>query len=502
MRLFPSFEQFAEVYAKGLPQVVYTKVIADLETPVSAFLKLHEAGNFGFLLESVHGGEARGRYSVLGFEPDLIFTAHGSNLSVNRCGVISETTGNPLDLLKTLADESALTLSEGLPPMVGGLFGFCGYEIVHFMEELPEMKPRAIDIPDAVFFRPSVMLIFDAVKDEIFIVCPIRPSGLSHEGHQTAAQEAYDNAVDCIASVASRLNKQLMGHKAYDGEASGKVDFTPATTQTQFYEKIDRAKEHIAAGDIFQVVLSQRFVADYYLPPFAFYRSLRHMNPSPFLFFLDMKDFVLAGSSPEILVRLRSGVVTIRPIAGTRKRGANEAEDKALAEDLLADPKELSEHLMLLDLGRNDVGRVAKGGSVKVTEHMKVEYYSHVMHIVSNVEGEMLDDLDAMDALSAGFPAGTVSGAPKIRAMEIINNLEDEAREFYAGCVGYIGRNSSGPVLDTCITLRTALIKNNRIYVQAGAGIVADSVNESEHNECVNKVRALIRAAEEAERFV
>ncbi|HVI51839.1 MAG TPA: anthranilate synthase component I [Candidatus Sulfotelmatobacter sp.] len=496
------FDSFRSRYEAGQAQVVWTDLVADLETPVSAMLKLAEGRPNSFLLESVEGGAIRGRYSFIGLKPDLIWRCHGNFAEINRqarfdpnafapCPIAVEK--GALASLRAVVDETRLELPEHLPPMAAGLVGYMGYDTIRLVERLPDNNPDNLGIPDGVFVRPTIMAIFDNVNDKVTIVTPVRPA----EG--VSARAAYAQAQERLADVVADFERPLpYGRNASDAE----LDMPEATanmTPEQFKDMVAKAKEYILAGDIFQVVLSQRLSMPFKLPPFALYRALRRTNPSPFLFFLDFSGFSLVGSSPEILVRLRDGTVTIRPIAGTRKRGANEAEDKALAADLLADPKELAEHLMLLDLGRNDVGRVAEIGTVTVTEKMIIELYSHVMHIVSNVEGKLdTKHHDAMDALFAGFPAGTVSGAPKVRAMEIIDELEPERRSFYAGCIGYFAANGS---LDTCIALRTALVKDGVITVQAGAGIVADSVPESEHQECWNKARAVIRAAEEAVRF-
>jgi anthranilate synthase component 1 len=376
--------------------------------------------------------------------------------------------------------------------MAAGLFGYLGYDMVRLMEELGPSKPDPIGIPDAMLVRPGLVVVFDTVEDTLTIVTPVRPeAGLP-------AKLALSRAVDRLSAVIDDLDRPL-DKEASDGSAATlDVAANSNTAPNEFEAMVRRAKEYIFAGDIFQVVLSQRFEAPFALPALALYRALRRVNPAPFLYYLDYGGFAVAGSSPEILVRVRDGTVTVRPIAGTRSRGATPHEDKALEDELLADPKERAEHLMLLDLGRNDVGRVAAIGTVRVTDQFYIERYSQVMHIVSNVEGRLDPRRDALDALAAGFPAGTVSGAPKVRAMEIIDELEKEKRGIYAGCVGYF---SAGGEMDTCIVLRTALVKDGVMYVQAGAGIVADSDPAFEQQECVNKAKALFRAAEEARRF-
>jgi anthranilate synthase component 1 len=497
MQIEPSENAFAERYARGQAQVVWTTLVADLETPVSAFLKLGGGKANSFLLESVEGGAVRGRHSIIGIEPDLIWRSNGRAAQVNRTArtkpdAFTPCPEAPLDALRALIAESRIELPDSLPPMAAGVFGYLGYDMVRLMENLPAPNPDPIGIPDAVLVRPTIIVVFDAVKDSITIVTPVRPeSGVD-------AKTALNRAVERLSGVVDSLDRPLDKSLAeYD---EGPLDVPPKsnTTAAEYKAMVLRAKEYIAAGDAFQIVLAQRFEAPFTLPPFSLYRALRRTNPSPYLYFLDLGGFAIAGSSPEILVKVGGETVTIRPIAGTRARGATPHEDKALEAELLADPKERAEHLMLLDLGRNDVGRVAQTGTVTVTDQYFVERYSHVMHIVSNVEGKLRPDCDALDALAAGFPAGTVSGAPKVRAMQIIDELEKEKRGLYAGCVGYF---SAVGEMDTCIVLRTALVKDGTMYVQAGAGVVADSNPESEQQECVNKAKALFRAAEEARRF-
>jgi anthranilate synthase component 1 len=497
MQIEPSEQAFAERYARGEAQVVWTTLVADLETPVSAFLKLGDGKPMSFLLESVEGGAVRGRYSIIGLEPDLIWRANGGKAEINRAArskpdAFMPVAEPPLSALRSLIAESRVALPENLPPMAAGVFGYLGYDMVRLMEELPAAKPDPIGVPDAIMVRPTLIVVFDAVKDSIIVVTPVRPeTGVD-------AKTALARAAERLSGIVDALDRPL--DKSLSEYTEGPVD-VPAqsnTTPAEYKAIVARAKEYIAAGDAFQIVLAQRFEAPFTLPPFSLYRALRRINPAPFLYFLDFGSFAVAGSSPEILVRVRDDVVTIRPIAGTRPRGLTPHEDKALEEELLADPKECAEHLMLLDLGRNDVGRVTSIGSVTVTDKFFIERYSQVMHIVSNVEGRLDPKHDALDALAAGFPAGTVSGAPKVRAMEIIDELEKEKRGLYAGCVGYF---SAAGEMDTCIVLRTALIKDGKMYVQAGAGIVADSNPDAEQQECINKAKALFRAAEEARRF-
>jgi anthranilate synthase component 1 len=497
MQIEPSESAFAEAYGRGQAQVVWCTLVADLETPVSAFLKLGGGKQMSFLLESVEGGAVRGRYSIIGLDPDLIWRAQGAKAEVNvnaraKPDAFSPCGEPPLAALRSLIAQSRIALPETLPPMAAGVFGYLGYDMVRLMEELPPPNADPIGIPDAVLVRPTIIVVFDAVKDAITVVTPVRPErGVDAK---TALTRAVERLMAVVDSLDRPLDKSLVEYDA------GPLDVPPKsnTTAADYKAMVAKAKDYIAAGDAFQIVLAQRFEAPFTLPPFSLYRALRRTNPSPYLYFLDFGDFAVAGSSPEILVKVSGDTVTIRPIAGTRARGLTPHEDKALEEELLADPKERAEHLMLLDLGRNDVGRVARIGTVKVTDQFFVERYSHVMHIVSNVEGKMRPDRDALDALAAGFPAGTVSGAPKVRAMQIIDELEKEKRGLYAGAVGYF---SAAGEMDTCIVLRTALVKDGKMYVQAGAGIVADSNPDSEQQECVNKAKALFRAAEEARRF-
>jgi anthranilate synthase component 1 len=497
MQIEPAEDAFALRHGRGEAQVVWTTLVADLETPVSTFLKVAGSRANSFLFESVEGGATRGRYSMIGLEPDLIWRSNGARAEINRsarhkAGAFVACADPPLASLRALIAESRIALPERLPPPSAGLFGYLGYDMVRLMEELPPAKPDPIGIDDAVMIRPTVVIVFDAVLDTITLVTPVRPeAGVS-------AAAAYARATERLSAIVDALDRPLDKEAASDIAGPLTVPPSSNTEPTEFKQMVVRAKEYIAAGDIFQVVLSQRFEAPFTLSPFALYRALRRVNPAPFLFFLDFGGFAISGSSPEILVRVRGGTVTVRPIAGTRHRGETLHEDKALEDELLADPKERAEHLMLLDLGRNDVGRVSEIGSVKVTDQFFVERYSHVMHIVSNVEGKLGARHDSVDALAAGFPAGTVSGAPKVRAMEIIDELEKEKRGLYAGSVGYF---SAAGEMDTCIVLRTALVKDGVMYVQAGAGIVADSTPDFEQQECVNKAKALFRAAEEARRF-
>ena len=494
----PDFDAFRATYEAGRPSLIEIALVADLETPVAAFLKLR-ARHPGpaFLLESVEGGAVRGRYSMIGLDPDLIWRCRDSAAALARQPDLTRFEGDerhPLASLRALIAESAIgaDADRDLPPMAAGLFGYLGYDMVRSMERLPTPNPDPLGVPDAILMRPSLMVVFDSIRDVITVVTPVRPA----EG--VTARAAYEAALARIDGVAAALEGPLPIEARIDLSTVAAPEPVSNTTPDEFAAMVARAKEYIVAGDVFQVVLSQRFEAPFTLPAFALYRSLRRTNPAPFLCYLDFDAFQIVCSSPEILVRVREGTVTVRPIAGTRRRGATPAEDRALAEELLADPKERAEHLMLLDLGRNDAGRVSRIGTVRVTDQFFIERYSQVMHIVSNVEGDLDPRHDPLDALAAGFPAGTVSGAPKVRAMEIIDELEKQKRGPYAGCIGYFG---AGGEMDTCIVLRTAVVKDGRMHVQAGAGIVYDSDPASEQQECVNKAKALFRAAEEAVRF-
>ena len=482
----PIYPDKAQAGKTTAPQLIYARVINDLDTPVSAYMKVAKGKPYAFLFESVQGGEQRGRYSFFGFGPDLIWRAFGDTSEVSRSGsAFTPCEGKPLDALRAIQAESAFDLPEDIPPMAAGLFGYLGYDMIRQVEALPADNADPIKTPDAIMVRPQIVCIFDQVAQEIIIASPLFDSG------------SYE---DCAARIRSVIRDLTLPINAAPAREIDTPSLTPkfGTTLESFSKRVKAAKDYILAGDIFQVVIGQRFEAKLPASPFALYRSLRRMNPSPFLYFLDFEDHQIIGSSPEILVRLRGGVVTIRPIAGTRPRGKTAAEDLQHEKDLLADPKECAEHLMLLDLGRNDVGRVSKAGTVRVTERFTIERYSHVMHIVSNVEGDVLDEHDAISALFAGFPAGTVSGAPKVRAMEIIDELEDEKRGIYAGAVGYISSNGD---MDTAIALRTGIVKDGILHVRAGAGIVMDSVPKSEFEETQHKAAALFRAAEQSVKF-
>ena len=477
----------------GRPALVWRRLVADSDTPVGAARRLIEPGRGDFLLESVEGGEVRGRYSLLGLDPDLVFRASASAAEVNRSwrtdrDAFAPCTGDAMAELRALADACRIDVPEALPPALACLVGYFGYETIGLVEKLPRAEPSELALPDMLFVRPTIILVFDGLTDELFCIAPI------WEASDPAA--AIERAGERIDETLRALTRPRPP-EPHLSSAGSELELAPVMAEADYKAMVAQAKDYIVAGDIFQVVLAQRFTCPFALPPLELYRSLRRVNPSPFLYFLDLPGFAIVGSSPEILVRVRDGEVTIRPIAGTRPRGATPAEDRDNEASLLADAKERAEHLMLLDLGRNDVGRVAAAGTVEVTDSFTIERYSHVMHIVSNVIGQLAGNKDALDALFAGFPAGTVSGAPKIRACEIIAELEPETRGAYAGGVGYFAPDGS---VDSCIVLRTAVVKDGTMHVQAGAGIVADSDPDYEYAECRAKAGALIAAAREAVR--
>ncbi len=497
MALTPDFDSFASAYSAGENQIVYTRLAADLDTPVSLMLKLTGAAENGFVLESVTGGEVRGRYSIIGMKPDLAWRCRGATSAVNRAArydpdAFEDMPGNPLDALRALIAESRITLPDDLPQAAAGLFGYLGYDMIRLVEHLPDVNPDPLGLPDAVMLRPSVIAVLDGVKGEVTIVSPAWVA----EGQ--SARAAYAQAAERVMDAVRDLERAMPATSRNLGDASEPAQPVSNFTRAEYHAAVEKARDYIRAGDIFQVVPSQRWSQGFAQPPFSLYRSLRRTNPSPFMFYFNFGGFHVVGASPEILVRVFDNEVTIRPVAGTRRRGATPEEDRALEADLLADEKELAEHLMLLDLGRNDVGRVAKIGTVRPTEEFIVERYSHVMHIVSNVVGELRDDCDALDAFFAGMPAGTVSGAPKVRAMQIIDELEPEKRGLYGGGVGYF---SAGGDMDMCIALRTAVIKDETLYIQAGGGVVYDSDAEAEFMETVHKSNAIRRAADDAARF-
>jgi len=470
----------------GPPSLVIRRRVDDTESPVSALLKLNPMSQGLVLFESVVGGETRGRYSFIGMAPDLWWRVRDGKAETSLTADFRETTETSTDVMAALRgfiDACKVDGMDGLPPMAAGAFGYLGYDMVRHVERLPEPKPDPNGVPEAMLMRPGVVLIFDGVRQEIILAAPARSGAKA--------------ANDLLDRIEETLDQPMPPSRPSDAPVE-KINFASNTTKARYLEMVEKAKSYIHAGDIFQVVPSQRFSAPFERSPFAFYRALRRLNPSPFMFYVNFGEFQVSGSSPEILVRVRKGVVTVRPIAGTLPRGATPELDEANAQKLISDPKERAEHLMLLDLGRNDVGRVAARGTVEVTESFTIERYSHVMHIVSNVQGVLKDGEDMVSALAAGFPAGTTSGAPKIRAMEIITELEPHARGVYAGGVGYFG---AGGDMDTCIALRTAVFKGGKIHVQAGGGVVFDSNPESEFMETVHKASALFRAAEEAARY-
>ncbi len=492
----PGLDEFTAAFKAGKNQVVWARIVADLDTPVSLMLKLTQGRKDSFILESVTGGEVRGRYSIIGMKPDLVWQCHGDKARLNRQARYDETAfvdepTDPLTSLRALLAESAIELPEGLPPMAAGLFGFLGYDMIRLVEHLPDINPDPLGLPDAVMQRPSVVVVVDGVKGEVTVISPAwANSGLE-------ARAAYAQAAERVADALRELDRPAVAGISTVAEGTS-AEPVSNMSKAEYFAMVEKARDYIRAGDIFQVVPSQRWKQAFTLPPFTLYRALRRTNPSPYMFYFNFGKYQIVGASPEILVQVKGAQVTIRPIAGTRPRGASEAEDQALEKDLLNDPKERAEHLMLLDLGRNDVGRVAKTGTVNPNEQFIIERYSHVMHIVSNVVGELSDEHDALSALLAGLPAGTVSGAPKVRAMQIIDELESEKRGVYGGGFGYFSANGD---MDICIALRTAVIKDQMLYVQAGGGVVYDSDPEAEYQETINKSKALKQAAIEAALF-
>ncbi|HET6514881.1 MAG TPA: anthranilate synthase component I [Thermodesulfovibrionales bacterium] len=489
----PDLSEFKRLSGEGNLIPVYREILADMDTPVSAFLKI--GGNPSFLLESVVGGEKWARYSFIGSNPLKVIRGWGRKIEIRETGrrpVVLEAE-DPLAVLKKELSRYKPVSVQGLPRFSGGLVGYMGYDMVRFFEKIPDMKRPGTDLPDMFFMLTDTMLIFDSLKQKIKIVSNVHVDG---KGSQKAYREAVEK-IDNLTEKLTRPRTRYLKQETHRRSPRQKRFTSNFRTREAFEDAVARAKEYIAAGDIFQVVLSQRFERTSHRDPFDVYRALRVVNPSPYMYFINTGDAEIVGSSPEVLVRLEGSKVVLRPIAGTRKRGETEAEDEALEEELKRDPKEIAEHIMLVDLGRNDVGRVAQKGSVEVTELMAIERYSHVMHMVSNVEGELEDGLDAFDVLRASFPAGTVTGAPKVRAMEIIEELEPTRRGPYAGAVGYFSYSGN---MDTCITIRTLIARANKISVQAGAGIVADSSPEKEYAETVNKAMGMMEAVDIAER--
>ncbi len=494
-RIFsPDRLQFASDMKKNRLIPVSTLIVADLDTPLTLFSKVADGRNHAFLFESMEGGEKWGRFSFIGYDPLVTFTSTGDSVTIKEMhggGSSRILTANPLAALKSLVTEIGAAEYDHLPRFCGGAVGFLGYDMVRFMEDLPDDRP-ATKLPDSAFMVPKIVLVHDSFKQTVTIVCWVLTAGGDGD-------TLYEGALALINEVIATIKQPVapaLFQESDEGCAAPHV-FKANMDKRQFTTMVERAKEYILAGDIIQVVLSQRFHAQTQLPPLVLYRALRHINPSPYLFYLRLGDVIQIGSSPEILVRKDGCNIELRPIAGTRRRGMTAEEDAALEKELLADPKETAEHLMLVDLGRNDVGRVAKGGSVRVEDLLVIERYSHVMHIVSGVHGEIADGKDQFDVMAACFPAGTVSGAPKIRAMQIIDELEPDKRGAYAGSVGYFGFSGN---MDFCITIRTFVMHGENLWIQAGAGIVADSQPDKEFEETVNKSLALRRAVELAEK--
>jgi anthranilate synthase component 1 len=488
--LYPVFDQFKRLTKQGNLIPIYQEILADMETPVSALMKLR-AKTHCFLLESVEGGEKWGRYTFLGFDPHCIFTVRKEDVLIKQNGEMrtQKHGGNPLALLKEILFSYRPVPVEGLPRFYGGAVGFLSYDMVRYFEQLPDQATKDLLIDDAVFLITDALMIFDNVRHTIKVVACALTEG------RDDLKAVYDEAVERIGRMIELIKapaaKTELPHRVKD-DAPPRSNMQPEA----FKAMVRRAKEYIVAGDVIQVVLSQRFQREHRTDPIDLYRALRYINPSPYLFFLKLDSLILIGSSPEVTVRLEEGVAELRPIAGTRRRGKNEQEDRHLSDELLQDPKERAEHVMLVDLGRNDLGRIARIGSVQVSQYMVVERYSHVMHLVSHVQSQLLPGKDAFDVLRATFPAGTLSGAPKIRAMEIIDELEPSRRGPYGGAVGYFSYTGN---MDFCITIRTMVIQDGSIYIQAGAGIVADSDPEAEYQETVNKAMGMMQAVDMAD---
>ena len=506
--LYPDLEEFKSLSSKGNLVPVYKEILADMDTPVSAYLKL--GGSPSFLLESVVGGEKWARYSFLGSRPSKVIRSWGQRVEIkdDKKRIRRFEVEDPLELIKKEVTAYTPVDVKGLPRFYGGLVGYIGYDMVRFFERIPDQKRPGLDLPDMFFMVTDTMLIFDSLKQKIKIVSNVSLDGKDPEVAYLEAAKKIQGVIERLRRSGVRQGTKSKVIKAKNKELKNPgliVESAPSGFSSSFITKNDfeqavlKGKEYIMSGDVVQVVLSQSFERDSYTDPFNIYRALRVINPSPYMYYIDTGDAKIVGSSPEILVRLEGKKIVLRPIAGTRKRGETEKEDKSLEEELRKDPKEIAEHIMLVDLGRNDVGRVAGIGSVKVTELMNVERYSHVMHLVSNVEGDLMDGLDAFDVLRSCFPAGTVTGAPKVRAMEIIEELEPTRRGPYAGAAGYFSYSGN---MDTCITIRTLVIKDNKVYVQAGAGIVADSIPEREYAETVNKAMGMMRAVDMAEKEI
>ncbi|MFW2366779.1 MAG: anthranilate synthase component I [Desulforhopalus sp.] len=494
----PDIQNFTRDMAVSRLIPVSTEIVADLDTPLTLFSKVADGNSHVFLFESMEGGEKWGRFSFIGYDPLVTFSSKNDAVTLNqvRGGVHQSEVfqSDPLKALKSLIEDLGAAEYDHLPRFCGGAVGFLGYDMVRFMEELPDDR-EGNDLPDSSFMVPKIVLVHDSFKQTVTVVCWVK---IDH-GSDSDGQALYTEALELINGVIGKIKQPVSQQFIEESRNNNKIHhaFSSNLEENRFKEMVEQAKEYIRAGDIIQVVLSQRFHTTTSLQPLVLYRALRHINPSPYLFFLQLGDVIQIGSSPEILVRKDGSNIELRPIAGTRKRGATVKEDLALEEELLADPKETAEHLMLVDLGRNDVGRVAKGGRVQVRDLLVIERYSHVMHIVSGVHGEIAEGKDQFDVLSACFPAGTVSGAPKIRAMEIIDELEPDKRGAYAGSVGYFGFSGN---MDFCITIRTFVMSGENLWIQAGAGIVADSDPDKEYEETINKSLGLRRAVELAEK--
>jgi anthranilate synthase component 1 len=490
--IYPDFPEFKNKAAEGNLIPVCREILADLETPVSAFLKLK--GKTGFLLESLEGGEKWARYSFIGSNPSIVIEGKGKELIIKRGNQKEKArfVRDPLEVISAELKKYRPVIMPGLPRFFGGFVGYIGYDAVRHFEKLPDMHHTGLNLPDIFLMFTDTLVVFDNLTHKIRVI--------SNAHIETSPEEAYEKAQAKIDAIVRKLRSKVVLPKrkpSQDKPANASTDFSSNFTKDNFLEAVEKTKEYIHAGDIIQSVISQNFEKDTDIPPINAYRALRVINPSPYMYYIETGKCTIAGSSPEILVRLEGDTVELRPIAGTRRRGDTGEEDLSMEEELKADPKEMAEHIMLVDLGRNDVGRVAVTGSVRVTELMTVERYSHVMHLVSNVVGKLQSGYDAFDVLRASFPAGTVTGAPKIRAMEIIEEVEPTKRGLYAGSVGYFGFSGN---MDMCITIRTIIFKNKKAYIQAGAGIVADSDPEKEYNETVNKAKGMFRAIEMAEK--
>ncbi len=499
-----TFDEFKALSSKGNLIPLYKEILGDIETPVNAYLKLNKRPSF--LLESVVGGEIWARYSFIGIDPTMIVTFSGENLVIkSKDSLKTLLTNDPLGEIKDILKSFMPVAVKGLPRFSGGFVGYIGYDVVRFFERVPDLKKTGIDMPDIFLMLADIILIFDNLKQTIKIVCNAHINNAPLKSIYENTERKIDSIIHSLKGngIYGAGNEPHVNYHTMNGQSkvrfinptqagnNGHSDFSSNFTKDDFLEAVERAKRYIRAGDIIQVVLSQRFEKETLSNPFSVYRAIRLVNPSPYMYYIDSGEYQIVGSSPEILVRLEGDRIILRPIAGTRKRGETEEEDMLLEDDLKNDPKEIAEHIMLVDLGRNDVGRVAEIGSVKVTELLAIERYSHVMHLVSNVEGRLKKGLDAFDVLKSCFPAGTVTGAPKVRAMEIIEELEPLRRGPYAGAIGYISYSGN---MDTCITIRTIIIKGKRIFIQAGAGIVADSVPENEYIETINKATAMMKA--------